>query len=45
MHVAPNLHEALLHTKKLLAKNGRFLLQEIDSGKHLRLFAYVKSPF
>ncbi|GLA89661.1 type I Iterative Polyketide synthase (PKS) [Aspergillus tubingensis] len=31
MHVAPNLHEALLHTNKLLAKNGRFLLQEFYS--------------
>ncbi|PYH65910.1 type I polyketide synthase [Aspergillus vadensis CBS 113365] len=28
MHVAPNLHQALLHTNKLLAKNGRFLLQK-----------------
>ncbi|KAI2827547.1 hypothetical protein CBS147345_6499 [Aspergillus niger] len=31
IHVAPNLHEALLHTNKLLAKNGRFLLQEFYS--------------
>ncbi|PYH28781.1 type I polyketide synthase [Aspergillus neoniger CBS 115656] len=31
MHIAPNLHEALLHANKLLAKNGRFLLQEFYS--------------
>lgn len=43
MHVAPNLHEALQHTNKLLAKNGHFLLQEFYSGKEFFLAFTIKA--